>query len=53
MPKFHIGCSFNFAGDEQRDIIEADSQEDAEARAWEWALERASAWAEPVEDDDE
>ena len=53
MKKFHIGCSFGLAGDDQTDIIEAESQEEAEAIAWEWAMERLSAWAIEVEDDED
>lgn len=53
MPKFHIGCSFGLAGDEQYDTIEAESQEQAEAMAWEWAVERVSAWAISLEEDDD
>lgn len=51
MAKFNIGCSFGLAGDEQHDTIEAESQEEAEAMAWEWAVERVSAWAIEVEED--
>lgn len=53
MAKFHIGCSFGLAGDEQHDTIEAESQEEAEAMAWEWAVERVSAWAIEVGEEDE
>jgi hypothetical protein len=53
MTKYHIGCSFGLAGDEQSDIIEAESLEEAEAEAWEWAMERLSAWAIPLEEDPE
>jgi hypothetical protein len=53
MTKYHIGCSFGLAGDEQSDIIEAESLEEAEAIAWEWAMERVSSWAIPLEDDED
>lgn len=53
MAKYHIGCSFGLAGDDQSDIIEAESLEEAEAMARDWAMERLSAWAIPVEGDDE
>ena len=53
MNKYHIGCSFGLAGDEQTNIIEAESLEEAEAMAWEWAMERLSAWAIPLEDDED
>lgn len=53
MAKYHIGCSFGLAGDEQSDTIEAESLEEAEEMAWEWAMERVSSWAIPLEEDDE
>ena len=53
MAKYNIGCSFGLAGDTQSDIIEAESLEEAEEIAWEWAVERVSSWAIPVEEDED
>lgn len=52
MAKYRIGCSFGLAGDTQDDVIEAESLDEAEDIAWQWALERVSSWAELVEDDE-
>lgn len=53
MKKYHIGCSFGLAGDTQSDIIEAESLEEAEEIAWNWAVERVSSWAEALPEDAE
>jgi hypothetical protein len=53
MKKYNIGCSFGLVGDTQSDIIEAESLEEAEEIAWEWAVERVSSWATPVEEDED
>lgn len=53
MPKFRIGRSFGYVGTSSEDIIEADSLEDAEEMAWEFAIEKVDCWAEEVSDDEE
>ena len=53
MKKFRIGCSFGLAGDTQGDVIEAESQEEAEDIAWNWAIERVSSWAEEIEESED
>lgn len=53
MKKFRIGRSFGYAGDNDFDIIEAESLEEAEDIAWDWALERVSSWAEEIEESED
>ena len=52
MPKFIIGRSYGYAGDTAEIEVEAETLEDAEAMAWEWAAERVSSWAIEVEEDE-
>lgn len=53
MKKFRIGCSFGLAGDQQNDVIEAETQEEADEIAWSWAVERVSSWAEEIEESED
>ena len=51
MPKFFIGRSYGYAGTESYDLVDADSQEDAEKQAWDFAVENVESWAEPYDPD--
>ncbi|MDE4176337.1 hypothetical protein PXK01_19450 [Phaeobacter sp. PT47_59] len=53
MPKFIIGRSYGYAGTSSEDEIEADSLEDAENMAWEFALENVESWAKEAEDQED
>lgn len=45
MAKFVIARSYGYAGTTSYDLIEADSLEDAESQAWEFAIENVESWA--------
>lgn len=51
MPKFLIVCSYGYAGTESRDVIEADTLEEAEKEAWQNAIEHVESYAEPYDPD--
>ncbi len=53
MTKFKIGRSFGYVGTEDYDIISAETLEEAEQQAWEWALDMVESWAEVVEEGSE
>jgi hypothetical protein len=53
MTKFKIGCSFGYVGTESYDIINAETLEIAEQRAWERALAKVDSWAEVGEEGSE
>lgn len=53
MPKYKIGRSYGFAGDEDFEVIEAKNEEEANKIAWDWAIERVDTWAEEITDEDE
>jgi hypothetical protein len=50
MPKYHIGRAYGYAGTEETDVIEADSLDEAQEIASEWAMERVDSWAELVDE---
>lgn len=52
MPRYKIGADFGFAGCELEDIIEAYSLEEAEAIAWEIAVQYVNSWAEEIEEEE-
>lgn len=49
MPKFLIGYNFGYASTETRDVIEADTLEEAEEKAYRMALEWLDYYAEPYD----
>ena len=53
MAKFKIGRDYGFVGSDDSDIIEAQNQKDAEAIAWDWAMENVSSWAEEIKTEEE
>lgn len=46
MAKWKIGGSFGFAGTDWEDVVEADTQEEAEDIARDYTLERVEYWVE-------
>lgn len=46
MPKFIVGGYMGYVGTEWREVLEFDSQEDAEEYAKDYVLERVEWWAE-------
>lgn len=53
MPKYKVGCSFGFVGDDSEEIIEADSEQDALDQMWDYACGRISIWAEPISEEED
>ena len=51
MNKYRIFGSMGYAGTDWEDEVEADSYDDALAQAQDYALERVSYGAEPMEND--
>ena len=49
MPKFKIYRSFGYSGTRSCMTIEAETLEEAQEEAWEYALEKVDSWAELVE----
>jgi len=49
MPKFIIGRSYGLVGPDSRNLIEAESLEDAQKEAWDFAIEQIESWAEPYD----
>lgn len=49
MAKFTIARSYGYAGDTETLEVEAESREEAENMAWEWACERVDSWVEEEE----
>lgn len=52
MPKYKIYRGFGYVGTDDYDIIDAESLEDAEEAAWQFAVERVESWAEEYNDED-
>lgn len=50
MPRYRIGRDYDSSGVTDEKVIEADTQEEAEEMALEYALEPLEAWADLVED---
>jgi hypothetical protein len=53
MPQYKIYAEFGFAGTQIEDTVEADSLEQAEAMAWESAIQYVNSWAEEVDEEEE
>ena len=52
MPKYKIHRSYGYAGTSDYDVVDAESQEDAEDYAKDFAFERVEYWAEEISDED-
>ncbi len=52
MPKFKIGIATS-GRREETEIVEADSLEEAEEFARDWAMEHISFWAEDIDEEEE
>ena len=52
MKKYRIHRNFGWVWTEESYVDEFDSEEEANAAAEEYAMERVEFWAEPVEDDE-
>ena len=50
MTKFKIYRSFGYSGTESCEVIEAETLEEAQEEAWQYALDMVDSWAEPVEE---
>lgn len=46
MKKYVIKRDYGYAGRPDADLVEAESLEDAQEMAWEWAIQRVDSWAE-------
>lgn len=51
MKYFKIGRSYGYAGTEDHAYIMAETLEEAEDEAWEFALENVDSWAEEISEE--
>jgi hypothetical protein len=53
MAKYLIGRGYGLVGSEETIVIEAESADEANSQAWDWAVERVSSWAEEIEESED
>ena len=53
MPRYRIGRDYDSSGVVEEKVIEADSLDEADMLALEWALENVESWAEEIDGDDD
>ena len=52
MPRYKIFRDYGYASEPEEEETEADSLEEAQDEAWEWAMQQVGAWAEPLDEDE-